>query len=160
MVDLGDPAILSSLGVSSDDLTTEDYAVPQDLGGRFFRAGVTGLLVPAALRATALLYPRFRMVRDGQVVVHDTPATGVNVVLYPDNLHRGDAYPEVERFICLLAPTKSLRPSTTIPWMGSASLERDRGQRSFATTTPMAVMRSVSRVRRVKVTLTGWRFPT
>jgi RES domain-containing protein len=99
-VDLCDLSILARLGPRTAELV-EDYALPQELGGAFLRTGVTGLLVPAAIAETAHLYPRFRLVREGQTLeVRQTPAQGVNLVIFTDNLVAGDRYPEIDRFTC------------------------------------------------------------
>jgi hypothetical protein len=99
-VDLCDLSVLGRLSLGTGELVG-DYALPQELGAAFLRAGVTGLLVPAAIAETAQLYPRFRVVREGQTPeVRQTPAQGVNLVIFTDNLVAGDRYPEIDRFSC------------------------------------------------------------
>lgn len=100
---LTDPSTLAGLGLTLENLTQSDYAFTQDLGTAFHASGVTALLVPAALRETAQFYPRFRFTRDGHIAIRATPDSGVNLVLFTDNLHRHDAYPETARFTCEVA---------------------------------------------------------
>jgi RES domain len=54
-------AVQQALGVTFAALTTEDYSSSQQLGAALFQAGITGLLVPAAIASTAALYPSFRL---------------------------------------------------------------------------------------------------
>jgi len=100
VLDLTAPSTLARLGLARDDLTTDDYSVTQHLAVAFFAAGVTALLVPAAIEGVARLYPRFRLVRGKQAIVYPTPASGVNLVISPDNLRHLDRYPEIDRFAC------------------------------------------------------------
>jgi len=100
VVDVGLVEVQEALGVSIDALTTADYTLTQQLGTALFQAGVTGLLVPAALAETARRYPSFRFIRHGHSEVRPTPASGTNLVLFTSNLRRGDAYPETDRFAC------------------------------------------------------------
>ncbi len=100
VLDLTVPGTLARLGVVRDDLTTDDYSVTQHLAAASFADGVTALLVPAATAGAAGLYPRFRLVRGKQAIVYPTPASGVNLVIFPDNLRHPDRYPEVDRFAC------------------------------------------------------------
>ena len=102
-LDLTDPSTLASLDLTVENLTKPDYTFTQDLGTAFHASGVTALLVPAALRETAQLYPRFRLTRDGHIAIRATPNSGVNLILFTDNLHRHDAYPEAARFTCEVA---------------------------------------------------------
>jgi hypothetical protein len=99
-LDLTASGTLAKLGIVRDDLTADDYLVTHRLAAAFFATGVTGLLVPAALAGAARLYPRFRLVRGKQVTVCPTPASGMNLVIFPDNLRHPDRYPETGRFAC------------------------------------------------------------
>ena len=87
-------------GIAAAALTTEDYALTQRLGAALFEANVTGLLVPAAIASTARLYPSFRLTREGHSETRVTPHAGSNLVIFTDNLHRGDGYPESHQFHC------------------------------------------------------------
>ncbi len=100
VLDLNEQDSLHTLGLTTDSVTAGDYALTQQLGRMLRDAGVAGALVPAAIMTTAALYPRFRMVRDGRATIHRTPSQGINLVIYPENLRRGDEYPEVERLTC------------------------------------------------------------
>jgi len=100
VLDLTTQDALRTLGVTTDGLTGNNYSLTQQLGRMLRDTGVAGALAPAAIATTAALYPRFRMVRDGRATVHRTPSQGTNLVIYTENLRRGDEYPEVERFIC------------------------------------------------------------
>jgi len=100
VVDVGLADVQHALGITVAALTTEDYDLTQRLSAALFEAGVTGVLVPAAVASTAVLYPSFRVIRDGHREVRRTPAAGTNLVLFTDNLRRGDAYPETDRFRC------------------------------------------------------------
>ncbi len=86
--------------VAAAAMTTEDYALTQRLGAVLFEANVTGLLVPAAITSTAAHYPSFRLTRERHSKTRVTPRSGTNLVIFPDNLRRGDGYPESERFHC------------------------------------------------------------
>jgi len=98
VLDLTGDSVQKALGVAVADLTADDYSVAQRLAHRLYDAGVTALVVPAAIATTATLYPRFSMRRGARTAIYDTPVEGTNLVIYTENLHRGDAYPEVERF--------------------------------------------------------------
>lgn len=100
VLDLTEQDVPDALGVTTGDLATDDYTLTQHLGRMLRDADVTGVLVPAAIAATADLYPRFRMVRDRRATLHTTPSEGINLVIYTENLRHGDEYPEVERFAC------------------------------------------------------------
>ncbi len=100
VLDLTEQDNLRTLGVTTDRLTVDDYTLTQQLGRMLRDAGVAGALAPAAIMTTAALYPHFRMVRDGRAAIHGTPSQGINLVIYTENLRRGDEYPEVERFTC------------------------------------------------------------
>jgi len=100
VVDLTEREALDTLGLAVKDCTADEYTLPQQLGRMLRDAGVTAVLVPAAIAATASLYPRFRMARNGRTTIHVTPAQGTNLVIYTENLGRRDEYPEVERFVC------------------------------------------------------------
>ena len=101
-LDLTAPAVQATLGMTAEELTADDHTLTQQLGRRLYDAGATALLVPAAITSTAALYPRFSMRRDGRVSIHATPAQGTNLVIYTDHLRPGDAYPEIERFACIV----------------------------------------------------------
>ncbi|HEV2440576.1 MAG TPA: RES family NAD+ phosphorylase [bacterium] len=90
------------LGFAAGALTTEDYALTQRFGAALFEANVTGLLVPAAIASTATRYPSFRLTREGHSETRVTPHAGTNLVIFTDNLHRGDGYPESHRVRCEL----------------------------------------------------------
>jgi len=99
-VDLCDLSVLGQLGLGTAELVG-DQELPQELGAAILRAGVTGLLVPAAIAETAQLYPQFRLVREGQTPeVRQTPPEGINLVIFTGNLVVGDRYPEIDRFTC------------------------------------------------------------
>jgi hypothetical protein len=100
VVDFGLAEVQQTLSVSIEALTTEDYTLTRQLGAALFQAGVTGLLVPAAIAETARRYPTFRFTRDGHSEVCPTPTSGTNLVIFTNNLRRGDAYPETARFFC------------------------------------------------------------
>jgi RES domain-containing protein len=100
VLDLGPAEVRRPFGVTVAVLKTEDYSVPQRLGAALFEAVVTGVLVPAAIASTAAQYPRFRFSRDSHTEVRPTPRAGANLVIFADNLRRGDAYPEINRFHC------------------------------------------------------------
>ncbi len=104
-IDLTDSAALALLGLTVGDLMTEDHTLTRALGMAFFQAGVTALLVPAAIETTARQYPRFRVVRDGRITNHRTPAGGTNVVIFHSNRKRGDGWRERRsgRFVCEIA---------------------------------------------------------
>jgi hypothetical protein len=75
------------------------------LGTAFYQAGITGLLVPAAIATTAREYPRFRVVCNGRATVHTTPTEGTNLVIFRSNRRPGDSWRErvAERFVCEIA---------------------------------------------------------
>ena len=104
-LDLTDPAALALLRLRGDDLTTDDHALTRALGTALFRAGITALVVPAAIATTAREYPRFRLVRDERTTIHSTPTEGTNLVIFRSNRSRGDGWPEcvAERFLCEIA---------------------------------------------------------
>lgn len=104
-IDLTDPAILALLGVGTPDLTRAEYTLTRTLGIAFYHAGITALLVPAAIEIAARQYPRFRVVRGGVPELRATPASGTNAVIFPSNRRRGDRWPERrdERFECEIA---------------------------------------------------------
>jgi len=87
-LDLTDTAVLAALGLHAADLMTDDYRVTHRLGTAFLHARIRGLVVPAAIGATARLYPQFRLVRDGVSEIRATSTTGTNVVFFGSN-HRG-----------------------------------------------------------------------
>lgn len=99
-VDLSLDASLATVGASTQGVTGLDYTVPQRIGRELFEGGVAALLVPAAIAEVAQHYPRFRLVQDRHVEERATPGTGIHLVIFPDNLERGDGYPEIERFLC------------------------------------------------------------
>jgi len=85
-----DDALRSLAGVLTRDVTAADHAVPQRIGTAFSRRGAAALLVPAAVAEVAALFPRFRFVRGGRTELRTTPASGVNVVIFSENLDRSD----------------------------------------------------------------------
>ncbi len=99
-VDLTSDAALSALGASLQDVVGPGYPVPQRIGRTLFEAEVGALLVPAAIAEVARQYPRFLFGRGRRVDERQTPGAGINFVIFPDNLRRGDGYPEIERFMC------------------------------------------------------------
>jgi RES domain-containing protein len=111
-VDLTEPAPLGRFGLSPSEITAPSYSLPQRLGAALFEKGITALLVPAALATTARIFPRFEFVREGRREIRITPATGTNLVLFTDNLGRGDRYPEIARFSC---EVRGLTASPTTP---------------------------------------------
>lgn len=96
-------AVRRSFGLAEDALTTEEYGLTQRLGAALFDAGITGLLVPAAIATTAAYYPSFRFTSEGRTEVRPTPRGGTNLVIFTDKLNRGDGYPETGRFRCEIA---------------------------------------------------------
>lgn len=48
VLDLRDPDVKDALGVSGDDLTTDDPAVPRSIGQQAFEAGFEAILAPSA----------------------------------------------------------------------------------------------------------------
>lgn len=105
VLDLTDPTVLGLLPLRAADLTTDDHTVTRGLGSAFFHAGITALLVPAAIAATARDYPRFRVVRDGRATIEITPREGTNLAIFRSNRRPRDSWPErsVERFVCEIA---------------------------------------------------------
>jgi hypothetical protein len=85
-----DDALRSLAGVLTRDVTAADHAVPQRIGTALSRRGAAALLVPAAVGEVAALFPQFRFVRGGRTESRTTPASGVNVVIFSDNLDRSD----------------------------------------------------------------------
>ena len=104
-LDLTDPSVLVRLRVRVADLVADDHTVTRALGTAFYQAGITGLLVPAAIATTAREYPRLRVVRDGRATVHTTPTEGTNLVIFRSNRRQGDSWRErvAERFVCEIA---------------------------------------------------------
>jgi RES domain-containing protein len=99
-VDLTADVALSVVGETVQDVSGPDYDVPQRVGRGLFEAGIAALLVPAVITEVAHQYPRFLFVRGGHSEQRRTPSSGTNLVIFPDNLERGDGYPEVDRFVC------------------------------------------------------------
>jgi RES domain-containing protein len=110
--DLTSPAVQSGFGVTPDQLTVEeDYAAPQRIAAAAYAAGLSGLLVPAAMVTVAELYPFILVRRGRQVSRIATPQVGTNLVLFPDNLPEHE-FSEMDRYLAeIQGVSRSPRPA-------------------------------------------------
>ena len=83
-------------------LTGTDYTVPQRIGARAYHAGLAGLLVPAAIRTVANQYPAIIMHVNNVRLRFRTPSSGVNLVVFPEHMRRGDSLHEILRYDCVV----------------------------------------------------------
>lgn len=101
VVTLDDEA-MSALGTSREEVTAEDYSLPQRLGRALFEQGAGAIAVPAAIARVAEWFPEMRVERGLSTLTVATPRFGTNLVIFPDNRDRSDSRREVERYTCLL----------------------------------------------------------
>jgi len=83
-------------------LTGADYMVPQRIGARAYYAGLAGLLVPAAIKPVARQYPTIIVRLDDVRLRFRTPSSGVNLVVFPERMRRGDSLREIFRYNCVV----------------------------------------------------------
>ena len=83
-------------------LTGADYAVAQRIGARAYRAGLAGLLVPAAIGPVARQYPMITVRLDDVRLRLHIPSSGVNLVVFPEHMRRGDSLHEILRYNCVV----------------------------------------------------------
>jgi hypothetical protein len=93
---------MSALGTSREEVTTEDYTLPQRLGRALFQQGVGAIAVPAAIAAVAEWFREMRVERGLSRLMVVTPRSGTNLVIFPDNRDPSDFRREIERYTCLL----------------------------------------------------------
>ncbi len=102
VVDLTNPTMLRQVGVSVQDLLTDDLSEPHRVATAAYLTGVVGLLVPAAIAQVQGRFPRMRLVRGTLRYVFETPRHGVNLVLFPDHFRKNDEMRELYRFAAVL----------------------------------------------------------
>lgn len=90
-------AAFNALGIQEAHVLTEDYAISQQVGRIMRDAGLSGILVPAAIHRVPRTYPTFRVQRDHSVLTVVAPQSGRNLVIVdPDGLQLD----EIERYTC------------------------------------------------------------
>lgn len=72
VVTLDDQA-MSALGTSREEVTTEDYTLPQRLGRALFEQGAGAIAVPAAIAAVVQWFPEMRVERGLSTLTIATP---------------------------------------------------------------------------------------
>ena len=97
-----DDQAMGALGTSREEVTTEDYTLPQRLGRALFEQGAGAIAVPAAIAAVAEWFPEMRVERGLSTLTVATPRSGTNLVIFPDNRDSSDFRRESERYTCLL----------------------------------------------------------
>lgn len=103
VLDLTNPDVLDVLGTTRDALVTDVYDFTQDLAASLHKAGVRGLLVPAAIQGTVALYPRVEIIRRQHHEQVELSPYGTNCVLFPTNLTKTDRYDEEKRHAMRIA---------------------------------------------------------
>ena len=86
------------LRITRASITRDNYGTSHILAALLFDAGVTGLIVPAALLSTARMYPHFWFDRDDARELRRTPSGGANVVVFGRNVDLD----ETDRFECTI----------------------------------------------------------
>lgn len=106
------PVVQRGFGVTLDELTVEEeYAAPQSIAEAAYAAGLSGLLVPAAVATVAESYPFILVRRGRQVFRISTPQAGTNLVLFPENLHE-HKFREIDRYSAeIQGVSRSPRPA-------------------------------------------------
>lgn len=99
VVDLTQPTTLQHFRTAGTDLVRDDYHEPHRIAEIIHRLDVAGLLVPSAIGMVSQRFPRMQLTRDRLRIVHDTPRTGLNLVLFPD---RYQEFRELERYHAIL----------------------------------------------------------
>lgn len=97
-----DGAAFEALGTREPDILTEAYTLPQRIGRLMRDAGLSGILVPAAIRTVARFFPTFRLRRDYSDLTVVAPASGRNLVIFPDPTGAVPPLEEIERYTCIL----------------------------------------------------------
>lgn len=101
VVDLTIPAALAEFGATPEDVVRDsEYGVPHRIATALHAKGIMGLLVPAALSSVSRLLPRFVVRRDQHEETHETPSSGIHLVIYPASVLYLIPLNEIETFNC------------------------------------------------------------
>lgn len=90
------------LHVTLRDITGWDYTLSQQIAARAYRAGLAGLLVPAAIRLVAKEYPTIIVYRGDVRMRLRTPNSGPNLVVFPERMRRDDSIGEILHYDCVV----------------------------------------------------------
>lgn len=107
-VDLTDPG---ALPIPHEQVLGDDKSVARAIGSALYDAGVTALVVPAAITLTATLFPRMtvRNLPTGELTTVPTPAAGTNVVIFTESVTPEDSiqYDPAIRLLILTGLTQA-----------------------------------------------------
>lgn len=107
-VELTDPG---ALPIPHEQVLGDNKSVAQAVGSALYDAGITALVVPAAITLAARLFPRMtvRDLQADELTTVPTPATGANVVIFTESVTPEDSvqYDPAMRLLMLTGLTQA-----------------------------------------------------